>query len=77
MFHYNLSAHSRALCSDIHFSHSHKSTINACNWNPDGHLVATAGGDGTIRLFDIRTFRELEAMKGHTKEVNCASIFMF
>jgi WD40 repeat protein len=51
--------------------HSHKSTINACSWNPDGHLVATAGGDGTVRLFDIRTFRELEALKGHTKEVNC------
>jgi WD40 repeat protein len=55
-----------------HRRHSHKSTINACSWNPDGHLVATAGGDGTVRLFDIRTFRELEALKGHTKEVNCA-----
>jgi hypothetical protein len=22
-------------------------------------------------MFDIRTFRELEALKGHDKEVNC------
>jgi polyadenylation factor subunit 2 len=60
------------MSSSDHCRHSHKSTINACSWNPDGHLVATAGGDGTVRLFDIRTFRELEALKGHTKEVNCA-----
>lgn len=33
--------------------------------------MVTAGGDGMIRLFDIRTFRELEPMKGHTKEINC------
>lgn len=26
-----------------------------------------------MRLFDIRTFRELEPMKGNTKEVNCKS----
>jgi polyadenylation factor subunit 2 len=27
--------------------------------------VATAGGEGVIRLFDIRTFKELEPLKGH------------
>lgn len=52
-------------------SHSSKSTINTCRWSPDGHLVATAGQDSVIRLFDIRTFRELEVLKGHEKEVNC------
>jgi len=51
--------------------HSHKATINACKWSPDGHLVATAGGNGQVQLFDIRTFRELDSMKGHTNEVNC------
>ena len=30
-------------------------------------MVATAGGDGLVRLFDIRTFRELEALKGTHK----------
>ena len=59
---------------DISTLHSHKAVVNACNWNPNGHLVATAGGDGLIRLFDIRTFRELEPMKGHTKEVNCGCL---
>lgn len=33
--------------------------------------MATAGQDSVIRLFDIRTFRELEVLKGHEKEVNC------
>jgi polyadenylation factor subunit 2 len=53
--------------------HSHKAVVNTCKWNPQGHLVATAGGDGLIRMFDIRTFRELDPMKGHGngKEINC------
>jgi polyadenylation factor subunit 2 len=34
-------------------------------------MVATAGGDGLVRLFDIRTFKELEPLKGHDKEVTC------
>jgi len=55
--------------------HSHKQTINSAKWSPDGHLVATAGGNGQVQLFDIRTFRELDAMKGHTQEVNCESRF--
>lgn len=45
--------------------------INALEWSRNGHLVATAGGDGLVRLFDIRTFKELEPLKGHPKEVTC------
>jgi WD40 repeat protein len=48
--------------------------INALEWSRNGHLVATAGGDGLVRLFDIRTFKELEALKGHPKEVTCKPI---
>jgi len=47
--------------------------INALEWSRNGHLVATAGGDGLVRLFDIRTFKELEPLKGHPKEVTCES----
>ncbi|KAJ9110468.1 hypothetical protein QFC19_001594 [Naganishia cerealis] len=36
---------------------------------PDGNLVATAGGEGLIRLFDIRTFKELEPLKGHKEPI--------
>lgn len=34
-------------------------------------MLATAGGDGTVRLFDIRAFKELEPLVGHQKEVTC------
>jgi polyadenylation factor subunit 2 len=36
-------------------------------------MVATAGGDGMLRLFDIRTFKEMEPLRGHEKEVTCGS----
>jgi WD40 repeat protein len=49
--------------------HSHRAVVNACRWSPDGNLVATAGGEGLIRLFDIRTFKELEPLKGHKEPV--------
>jgi WD40 repeat protein len=52
---------------------THKAVINALEWSRNGHLVATAGGDGLVRLFDIRTFKELEPLKGHPKEVTCES----
>jgi WD40 repeat protein len=61
------------LCIVLTSRHSHKQTINSAKWSPDGHIVATAGGNGQVQLFDIRTFRELDAMKGHTQEVNCKS----
>lgn len=53
--------------------HSHRAVVNACRWSPDGNLVATAGGEGLIRLFDIRTFKELEPLKGHKEPITGTS----
>jgi WD40 repeat protein len=52
---------------------THKAVVNSLEWSRDGHLLATAGGDGLVRLFDIRTFKELEPLRGHGKEVTCES----
>jgi WD40 repeat protein len=49
--------------------HSHRAVVNSTRWSPDGNLVATAGGEGLIRLFDIRTFKELEPLKGHKEPI--------
>lgn len=45
--------------------------MHTVSWSPNGHLVATAGGGGQVQLFDIRTFRELDSMKGHEQDVHC------
>lgn len=54
-------------------SHSHRAVVNDLSWSPNGNIVATAGGDGLVRLFDIRTFKELDALKGHEKEVTAVA----
>lgn len=51
--------------ADSSSRHSHRAVVNATRWSPDGNLVATAGGEGVVRLFDIRTFKELDTLKGH------------
>jgi guanine nucleotide-binding protein G(I)/G(S)/G(T) subunit beta-1 len=37
----------------------HKADINTVQWFPDGQCVATGSDDGTVRLFDMRSYRQL------------------
>lgn len=37
---------------------NHKDFGFACAWSPDGRNVATGNQDGTVQIFDVRSFRE-------------------
>lgn len=51
------------------FSHAHKNTVVAVKWNKNGNWILSAGRDQMLKLFDIRTMREVQSFKGHKKEV--------
>jgi WD40 repeat protein len=44
---------------------AHRGPITQVAYSPDGHFLATAGYDGTIRLFDPRSHRLQRAFVGH------------
>ena len=46
--------------------HAHGSFCVA-ELSPDGKTIVSAGGDGTIKLWDVKTLSELVTLKGHTK----------
>ena len=37
----------------------HQSDINTVEWFPDGQAIVTGSDDGTVRLFDMRSYRQL------------------
>ncbi len=43
--------------------------VNAIAYAPDGGTLATAGLDGTVKLWDTATGKELATLKGHTGPV--------
>src|SRR5688572_30228010 len=47
----------------------HSSAINDYSVSPDGRFAFTAGADGDIRQWDIRTGRSLRTFRGHEKSV--------
>lgn len=51
--------------------HGHKKQVNSCLWNANGNWLASGSMDGLIKLYDIRTMREVEVWRGQNSEVSC------
>jgi RNA polymerase sigma factor (sigma-70 family) len=51
----------------------HGGSINGAAFSPDGRLLATAGTDQTVRLWDAATGRPVATLRGHTGWVSAVA----
>ena len=51
----------------------HTDDIRDVAFSPDGHKLASASGDQTVKLWDAATGMEIRTLRGHTKNVACVA----
>ena len=51
--------------------HGHRNTILGVQWNKNGNWLLTGSRDQLVRVYDIRTMKEMQSFKGHKREVQC------
>src|SRR5438445_10193414 len=51
----------------------HTGLIYSLAFSPDGKLLATAGFDNTVKLWDFATGKEPRTLTGHTGPVYCVA----
>jgi polyadenylation factor subunit 2 len=56
---------------------AHKKQVNCCMWNKNGNWLASGSKDGMIKLYDIRTMREIESFRGHNSDVSFIVFHIF
>jgi WD40 repeat protein len=56
------------------FLHGHKLAVFGVAFSSDGKILASAGADGTIRLWEVASRRQLGELPGHKDVVRCLAI---
>jgi WD40 repeat protein/DNA-binding SARP family transcriptional activator len=65
--------HRALLASRVQFTLDvHAGALVSAAFSPDGSEIATAGADGSVRVWDARNGRELLVLHGHSGQVNRA-----
>jgi hypothetical protein len=57
------------LLGEVRRFRGHKDKVTGVAFSPDGRTALSSSDDTTVRLWDVRTGRELHCYEGHTDEV--------
>jgi WD40 repeat protein len=52
---------------------THDGWVFSASWSPDGKTLASASGNGTVKLWAVATGKEQATFKGHTHGVSSVS----
>ena len=56
-----------------HTLRGHTDDVRSVAWSPDGRTLASASGDGTVRLWNPDNGINIAVLRGHAERVNCVA----